>query len=83
MPLGEYGHMIPMVTADKILKKKKSYLTSFDFYSNKKYLRMQSNSSLVSALNKQQKLVLISHDPIAKFNFCCLHSPGYHYPPLS
>lgn len=43
--------------------------TSFDFYSNKKYLRMQSNSSLVSALTKQQKRVLISNDPIAEFNF--------------
>lgn len=31
MPLGEYGHMIPMVTADKILKKKKATLPLLTF----------------------------------------------------
>lgn len=45
---------------------------------------MHSNSGLVSALPKQQKLVLISNNPIATFNFCSsLHSPGHHLPPLT
>lgn len=49
-------------------QQKSTFLIALDFKSNKKYLRWKRihlNTSLVSALIKQQKLVLVSNESIA------------------